>query len=237
MGGDQAMFDQESISEAPVLSPSTRGVFLAKVYVFFVYSLLMGALGTKYGMLAGATNDYYLLQGCVFLALYIGLAFVEKAPALGLAVLTAFSAYGGYMFAPAALQIEAMGQVHLLVLSFIYTVILFGCLSVYALTTKRDLSLLGSFAFAGLLLLFGAALAAIFLPLEMGWTAFHIFGLVFVSTYVLYDTSRFANRFGPDRYLGAVAALYLDIFNLFVHVLGLLKRDGTYYDTTGRWGR
>ena len=41
------------------------------------------------------------------------------------------------------------------------------------------------------------------------------------SAYILYDISRIVNG-GENNYISATLAVYLDIYNIFVHLLNLL---------------
>jgi len=42
--------------------------------------------------------------------------------------------------------------------------------------------------------------------------------------YILFDTWRIQNKFGYDDYIGATVELYLDVVNLFLHILEILGK-------------
>lgn len=102
---------------------------------------------------------------------------------------------------------------------------IFLAMSAYALTSKKDFSYMGSFLMIGVLVLFVAMLANIFLDIAGLQLAISAAAIVVFSLLMLYDTSRIING-GETNYLMATIALYLDIYNVFVHLLAL----------TGIWG-
>lgn len=212
-----------------------RNVFLARVYLLLVFTLIVAAGGTWYGVLVKQTADWYPLMGVIFIALSIGLAFVSRWPVLNYVALFTFSGFGGYMFSPAARHIAEAGQAKLLALSFLLTLMTFTVLSIYVLFSKRDFKFLETLAFVGGCLFLCAVLYTIFVPLDMNWTAFHLFGIFVAVTYILYETSEIVRRYPTDAHVAAVAALYLDVFKLFINILGMIRRDGHFNRASGQW--
>ncbi len=101
------------------------------------------------------------------------------------------------------------------------TGVIFLGLSGYALTTRKDFSFMGGFLIAGLLMVLVAALANIFLELPALSLAISAIVIMIMSGFILYDTSRMING-GESNYLLMTVSLYLNIFNIFVHLLHLL---------------
>jgi modulator of FtsH protease len=101
------------------------------------------------------------------------------------------------------------------------TGIIFLGLSGYALTTKRDFSFMGGFLMAGMLVVFIAALAGIFIDMPALHLAISAVVIMLMSGFILYDTSRMVHG-GETNYIMATISLYLNIYNLFVHLLALL---------------
>jgi FtsH-binding integral membrane protein len=94
-------------------------------------------------------------------------------------------------------------------------------LTVYTLRSKTDFSYLGAGLGAALWVLLLGGLLAMFVPgmhlaLAMG-------GAVLFSAYIVYDVHMIANRLSPDEYIHASISLYLDIVNLFLHLLRILS--------------
>jgi len=73
----------------------------------------------------------------------------------------------------------------------------------------------------GLILLIVASLANLFFQIPaLSLTISSVAVLIF-SAYILYDVSDIVNG-GETNYVMATVRLYLDIYNLFVHLLNLL---------------
>jgi len=52
-----------------------------------------------------------------------------------------------------------------------------------------------------------------------------ILGAVVFSLFIIYDTHMIMRRLSPEEYIFAAINLYLDIINLFLHILKMLSRD------------
>ncbi len=107
------------------------------------------------------------------------------------------------------------------------TGIIFLGLSGYALTTRKDFSFMGGFLFAGMLVVFIAALANIFL--EMPALSLAISGAVIMlmSGFILFETGQIING-GETNYIMATYSLYLSIFNILIsllHILGIMSDE------------
>lgn len=98
---------------------------------------------------------------------------------------------------------------------------IFLALSAYALTTKKDFSFLNGFLFMGLMVVLIASFANIFLSIPAMSLTISSIMVLLMSGYILYDTSQIING-GETNYIRATIELYIDIFNLFIHLLRLL---------------
>jgi modulator of FtsH protease len=105
------------------------------------------------------------------------------------------------------------------------TGLIFLGLSGYALTTRKDFSFMGGFLFMGLIVVLVAMIANIFLEIPALSLALSAIIVLLMSGLILFDTSRIVNG-GETNYLRATIALYLDIYNLFIHLLSLLTAFG-----------
>lgn len=101
------------------------------------------------------------------------------------------------------------------------TGVIFLGLSGYALTTKKDFSFMGGFLMVGLLVVFGAIILNLFMSIPALSLAISAAVVLLMSAMILFDTSRIVNG-GETNYILATVALYLDIYNLFLHLLHLL---------------
>jgi FtsH-binding integral membrane protein len=52
---------------------------------------------------------------------------------------------------------------------------------------------------------------------------FALLGALLFCGYILFDTSMILHHYGPDDYIMAAIALYLDLINLFLYMLELLR--------------
>ncbi|XP_054806700.1 BI1-like protein [Prosopis cineraria] len=88
----------------------------------------------------------------------------------------------------------------------------------------KDFSYLGPILFACLFTLFLTSMMQMFFPL--GPTANAIYGgigAMIFSGYIVYDTDNLIKRFTYDEYIGASVTLYLDILNLFLTIMRMLR--------------
>jgi modulator of FtsH protease len=101
------------------------------------------------------------------------------------------------------------------------TGVIFLGLSGYALTTRKNFSFMGGFLMAGLLMVLVAALANIFLGMPALSLAISAIVIMLMSGFILYDTSQMIHG-GETNYLTMTVSLYINIFNIFVHLLHIL---------------
>lgn len=89
----------------------------------------------------------------------------------------------------------------------------------------KDFSFLGPILFTSLLVLILTSFMQMFFPL--GPTSVAVYGgisAVVFCGYIVYDTDNLIKRFTYDDYILASAALYLDILNLFITILRVLRQ-------------
>lgn len=101
------------------------------------------------------------------------------------------------------------------------TALIFFALSGYALTSKKDFSFMGGFLMTGLIVVLVASLANIFFQIPALQLAISAAVIMVMSGLILYDTSRIING-GERNYIRATVSLYLNVYNIFVHLLSLL---------------
>jgi modulator of FtsH protease len=106
------------------------------------------------------------------------------------------------------------------------TALIFGALSAYVLTTKKDFSFMGGFLMVGVLVLLFASLGTVVAGLlgvnvSMAFVALSAVSVLLFSALILFDTSRIIHG-GETNYIMATIALYLDVYNIFTSVLHLL---------------
>ena len=102
------------------------------------------------------------------------------------------------------------------------TALIFFALSAYVLTSKKDFSFMGGFLMAGMIAVFIAMIANIFLQIPLMQVVISSVVVMIMSGFILFDTSRIING-GETNYIRATVSLYLNLFNLFIHLLSLLN--------------
>lgn len=221
-----------------------RLAFLRKVYTLFSCSMVLW-MGSALWV---STNDKMLnLVMSIFGNGFIGLI-VFMAALFGLLHLTRsanapinyiglglFSLLEGFITAPLikySLMVTggeglAMTDPSNVVLqAFVLTGMVFGGLTTYALTTKRDFSFLRGALWMGFFLLFGLAILAMFgigESMQMGW-GISVAWVLLMGGFVLYDTQNIMKRYPSNMAATAAATLMIDFIIMFKHILLLLSR-------------
>lgn len=101
------------------------------------------------------------------------------------------------------------------------TAFVFLSLSFYAVTTKRNFNFLTGLLLTGTLVIFVAILANLFFQIPALSLAISSMVVLLMSGFILFDTHRIISG-GESNYILATVALYLSLFNLFIHLLNLL---------------
>lgn len=102
-----------------------------------------------------------------------------------------------------------------------------GSLTLFAVTTNFDMTGFGGYLRGASLALFVIGLVGCFVRADFFQMLFALGGAVLMSGYLVYDTQRILGgkhkrRFGLDDYAFAALQLYLDIVELFLHLLALM---------------
>ncbi len=136
------------------------------------------------------------------------------AAVMGASLATIFAVYSG----------QSIARV------FLITAGMFGAMSLWGYTTKRDLTSMGSFLMMGLFGLIIASLVNIFWPSGALSFAISVIGVVIFTGLAAYDTQKIKNSYHDSddasistkkQVMGALE-LYLDFINLFLMLLRLI---------------
>ena len=142
--------------------------------------------------------------------------------AKGLPAIFAFAGVMGAGLGPMLNHYMSMpGGPSLVMQSLGGTALIFFGLSAYALQSKRDFSFMQGFLFAGLMVAIVAMVANIFLQIPLLSVTLSAVIVMIMSGLILFDTSRIIHG-GETNYIRATVGLYLNIYNIFVHLLSLL---------------
>jgi len=101
------------------------------------------------------------------------------------------------------------------------TATIFLVLSGIATRSKKDFSFMGKFLMIGLILLILTMVVGIFTNIPGLQLMISGVAVLLFSGFILYDVNRIV-RGGETNYIMATLALYLNIYNLFIHLLHIL---------------
>lgn len=208
-----------------VLTGSDRITLVRRTYMLVLASVFVTMGGVWFAMGQPAVMQWVSQHPIItmlgmFAPLMGALKFREVFPTnIGLVFLFAF--VEGVMIAPLIAVLESrqpgiVGQAGLLTGST------FGVLTLYAFVSRRDFSAWGGFFTIGLWVLIATSLLNMFFRNATAslWLAG---GTVLVfSGLLVFDTWRLRNKFGPNDYVQAAVAIYLDLLNMFLAILTLL---------------
>tara|TARA_R110001599_G_scaffold353512_1_gene593479 strand:+ start:81995 stop:82672 length:678 start_codon:yes stop_codon:yes gene_type:complete len=211
-----------NMNSAGIESAISTNKVLKNTYMLLGMTLLFSAITAGFSMAMG------LGQGAALILMLVGfgLLFVVNKTAdtsKGLLAIFAFTGVMGASIGPMLSYYLAMPNGPSLVMQALGgTAIVFFGLSAYALTTRKDFSYMGGFLMVGLLVAVVAMIANIFLAIPALSLTISAAVVMIMSGLILFDTSRIVNG-GETNYIRATVSLYLNIYNLFIHLLSLLS--------------
>lgn len=150
-------------------------------------------------------------------------AFLTRTNGFGLVFLALFSGTMGLMMSPVITRyVQDPALLVILQQALGLTTLSVAGISGYALVSRKDFSYMGGMLFAGLLVLVGASLLNLFIQSPVMNLVLSGVGALLFAAYLLFDISRIIHR-GETNFVSASISIYLDIINLFMHLLSLLS--------------
>mmetsp|Transcript_13327 Transcript_13327/g.41252 ORF Transcript_13327/g.41252 Transcript_13327/m.41252 type:complete len:245 (+) Transcript_13327:123-857(+) len=229
--------DIEAGARMPQASPqvhlaveSARRGFVRKVYGLVAVQL--GATALFAAPLATASDAWLNAHATLFVGstlgflalavgLMCGLSHILRQYPWNLVILAAFTA----LEAVSVGFICAAYELHSVLLCLGATATIAGALTLFAFTTKVDVTQIGGYLRAMSLSLFVLGLGGIFLGVPLLQAAYAIGGAILFSGYIVYDTQLILGgkyqekRFSIDDYVLAALSLYMDLVRLFMFLL------------------
>ncbi len=200
---------------------------LRNTYMMLALTMIptvIGALiGTSMNLSFMAENP--IMSSLLMFGAMIGMLFAVSAlrnSVWGIVALLGFTFVAGVFLGPilqVALHLKNGAQ--LIGMAAGGTGIIFFSLATIATVTKKDFSFMGKFLFIGLILLIVASLANLFFQIPALSLTISAIAVLIFSAYILFDVSRIVHG-GETNYVMATLGLYLNIYNLFIHLLSLL---------------
>jgi modulator of FtsH protease len=204
-----------------------RNRVLRNTYLLLAVSMIPTVLGAVLGVNLG----FVLFAGSSLISflLFFGIAFAfmwgierTKNSGMGIVLLLGFTFFMGMMLSGILLAALSFSNGPALIATAAGgTGAIFFTLAGIATVTKKDFSFMGKFLFVGLVALLLAMVANIFFQIPALSLTISAMAILLFSGYILYDIGRIVNG-GETNYITATLAVYLDIYNIFVHLLSLL---------------
>jgi FtsH-binding integral membrane protein len=120
-----------------------------------------------------------------------------------------------------ALEFGAIGNVSIITVAAITTLIMFGGLTAAVFLTRQDFSFLRTALWIGGAAAFALILVGMFAGLQLGvWFSVAMIGLA--CGWILYDTSNVLHHYRTEQHVAASLALFASVALLFWYVLRLL---------------
>jgi modulator of FtsH protease len=195
---------------------------LKNTYMLLAMTLLFSAFTAAVSMVVGIGQGAALILMLVSFGL---LFWVHKAAesSQGLIAIFAFTGCLGASLGPMLSYYVALANGPSMVLQALGgTGLIFFALSGYALTTRKDFSFMRGFLFTGLIVAIVAMLLNIFLHIPLLSLVISAAVIMIMSGLILFDTSRIIHG-GETNYIRATVALYLNVYNIFIHLLHLIS--------------
>jgi FtsH-binding integral membrane protein len=209
----------------PVRTGVERATLIRRTYLLVFASVLVTMAGTAFAISTPPVLNWAARHPFItFLGMFVPLIAAQRFRHVfptNIGFVFLFTFIEGIFISPfiyvlGTTQPGVIGQAALL------TGTTFGALTAYAFVSRKDFSAWGAFFMVGLWVLIATSLLNLFF--QNATASLWIAGatvLVF-SGLLVFDTWRLRNVFGPNDYIQAAVAIYLDLLNMFLAILSLL---------------
>ena len=210
------MFSRTSSNESAL---QTNRV-LRNTYALLSMTLLWSAVVAGVSMAMNLPHPGIIIT----LVAFYGLLFLtekNKNNSMGLVFTFLFTGFLGYTLGPILNMYIGAGMGDIILTALGGTALSFMAASAYALTTKRDLSVLAGLVLSLFVVLVVGMIASFFIQSTILHLALSSLFIVF-STMVILMTTQGIIRGGENNYISATIALYVSIYNIFISLLSIL---------------
>lgn len=201
---------------------------MRNTYWMLSATLIPTIAGAMVGHMTGVLQLLQASQLIFFigaLILAIGLIFVinmTRNSGWGIFWLLLFTGLMGFLLSPIiSVTLGRSDGVALISIAAGGTASIFAVMAFLSTVIKRDISSWGKFLFIGVLGLIVAMVANMFLQLSALALTISTLAVVIFSAFLLYDLKQIVDG-GETNYISATLAVYLDLINIFQHLLILL---------------
>ena len=210
-------------------NPQIRAGFVRKVYgiltaqLSFTLATVGVAVYVPQSRVVFLNPVAYVGASAAAIVSIFGLFCLKRRHPWNLCLLGLFTVCESMTLATACSVYAAFGLGNVVVLALALTSIVFGSLSAYVHVSRRDFDFLGAGLGIGVVVLVSFSVFCIIFPTMALPGLFGAVGTMLFSGYILYDTSEIIHRMEVDNYVEGAVDLYLDVINLFVSLLDLLR--------------
>ncbi len=206
---------------------TTQHKVLRNTYLMLALSMIPTIIGAFIGMnlnfsfMAGSP----IISSLVMFAVMIGMIMLVSSlrnSVFAIPALLGFTLVAGVFLGPILQNaLRLSNGAELIALAAGGTGIIFFSMATIATVTKKDFSFMGKFLFIGLILMVVASLANLFFQIPALSLTLSAIAVLLFSAYILYDVSQIIHG-GETNYVMATLSLFLNVYQLFIHLLQLL---------------
>jgi len=195
-----------------------------QTYQLLAMTTAVGAVGAGIGL--SMNMGWSVGMWVLFMAVFIGGPFLihrnrESQASIGLCL--GWAGLVGFLLSPLVnAYLSIPGGSGIVLNALTATAVLFGSLSLYALSSKRDFSFMGGFLFAGIIVVLLAIVANLFLQIPALSLVISGVAVMLMSGLILFDTSRMING-GETNPVMITVSLFANLVVLFSHLLNLFS--------------
>ena len=209
-----------------VTSVEQRNRVLRNTYWLLALSMVPTVLGAWIGVASGITRSMGIGMSAI---VFLGGAFafmyaIEKTKnsAAGVPILLAFTFFMGLMLSRMIGAVLGLNNgAGLIMTAFAGTGAIFLGMATLSSVIKRDLSAMGKFLFIGMIMVFVAAIANLFLQSSALMITISVLAIGIFSAFILYDLKRVKDG-EETNYISATLGVYLSLYNVFQSLLAIL---------------
>ncbi|MBI5006026.1 MAG: Bax inhibitor-1/YccA family protein [Nitrosomonadales bacterium] len=219
-------YQTQTATQTPALAAEQNKV-LRNTYMMLALTMIPTVIGALIGTSLNLSfmAEHPIMSSLLMFGVMMGMLFAVAAlrnSVWGIVALLGFTFVAGVFLGPILqVALHLKNGAELIGLAAGGTGVIFFTLATIATVTKKDFSFMGKFLFIGLVLLIVASLANIFFQIPALSLTISAIAVMIFSAYILYDVSQIVHG-GETNYVMATLGLYLDIYNLFIHLLNLL---------------
>ncbi|XP_034719102.1 protein lifeguard 4 [Etheostoma cragini] len=206
-------------------SVQIRMDFLRKVYTLLSLQIILTTATSALFMFSQTIKEFVhaspalvLVSALGSLVLLLALAVYRHQHPVNLYLLLVFTVLEAISVATALTFYEYSTVLQALFL----TCAVFAGLTVYTFQSKRDFSKMGAGLFACLWILLIASFMRLFFNSDSTELVMAGAGALVFCGFIIYDTHLLMKQLSPEEHILASINLYLDIVNLFLHILRVL---------------